>query len=102
MKPTQITPTPCPYCGNVYDTAMLLKRLPKEAIPKSQDITICISCGELVMFGPYMNLMECKETPDELANRLGLVKYGTILLAQQEIEFLLQTMPTKRKSKKKS
>jgi hypothetical protein len=81
METFSITPTPCPYCGKS------ISALDKGDKPiKENDLSVCISCGELLLIGPYMTFKKCDLTPEQLADKLGLLTYGTLLQVQGEIQ----------------
>lgn len=81
METMRVTPSPCPYCKIVLDTVC------RGAVPpKENDISICVNCGEMVIFGPYLTLKKCDLTPDQLADKLGLLIYGTMLQTQEYIK----------------
>lgn len=83
MRKMRITPSNCPYCGQKLDA---VTRSSKQEAPKEDDLTICIACGEILMFGPQLRLKKCTLTPMEIADKIGLVDYGTILLLQEDIQ----------------
>lgn len=72
---------PCPYCGAIIEE---LARGPKPIV--EGDISICVNCGELMTVGPYMSLLKCELTSEQLCDRFGLVIYGTLLQVQEEIK----------------
>lgn len=81
METFNINPTPCPYCGST------IKALDKGDKPvKENDLTVCMSCGELLFIGPYMTFKKCDLTSDQLSDKLGLLLYGTLLQVQSEIK----------------
>ena len=79
----KVVPMPCPYCGIILDAVSSGKRPPAEG-----DLTLCCHCGEILLFGPRLSLLKCDLTPEQLADKIGLVAYGTLLQLQNELNTL--------------
>jgi len=77
----KIVSTPCPYCKYIIDDIPPMDNKPS----KPGDITICFDCGEILILGPYLTPLKCNLTPDQLADKLGLVMYGSLLIIQKHI-----------------
>ena len=70
---------PCPYCGVELDAIASGQKPPGEG-----ELSMCCHCGEILVFGPRLTLKKCDLTPEQLADKLGLVVYGTLLQMQEQ------------------
>lgn len=80
----QIQPSPCPHCEKIIGAVNIAND--ENRAPKENDITMCMECGEFMLFGPYLTLKKCDLTPDQMADKLGLLVYGTLLIIQKRIQ----------------
>ena len=72
---------PCPYCDVKLDAISAGEKPPTEG-----ELSICCYCGEILILGPRLSLLKCILTPEELADKIGLVAYGTLLQLQDELK----------------
>jgi hypothetical protein len=84
MDRMSVVPSQCPYCGYIISAIAYNKDLP---LPKEDDVTLCMTCGEFMLFGPFLTpFKKCDLTPDQMADKLGLLIYGTLLQIQEQIK----------------
>lgn len=55
MTHTDISPTLCPHCGYFINTTSPLKG--DDATPSEGDITLCLSCGEVLTFDAGLKIV---------------------------------------------
>lgn len=82
----KINPSECPYCKTIIRGISVGKSGP----PKENDVSLCITCGEFILFGPMLSIKKCDLTPDEMADKLGLLVYGTFLQLQEKIKVAVE------------
>jgi hypothetical protein len=52
----RVPPSMCPACGYACDAATSLED--RDAVPEPGDWTVCLACGELLVFSPLMVLQK--------------------------------------------
>ncbi len=57
MKTWRCSPRPCPNCGRQADSASTIDPNSSAAAPVPGDLTVCFGCGEVLTFGPDMDLL---------------------------------------------
>lgn len=53
---SKLPPSQCPACKKVIDAATIASG--KTEVPRPGDFTICIYCGEVLRFGPELELIQ--------------------------------------------
>lgn len=65
-------------------------------------VALCATCGEFNLVTDKNEIIKCEKTPEELADLLGLVEYGKLLIDQRDIyrgnfyERLIKTLTEKK------
>lgn len=50
LRDSQIPKCQCPWCGHILDRAMSANPKKPNATPRPGDVTICISCAQILVF----------------------------------------------------
>lgn len=80
LRDTATTPCRCPWCGHRIDAAMAGDPAEPDVTPKPGDVSVCISCAQMLVFTDNLTLRA--SMPGEIPMTPGLRR------AQQAVRML--------------
>lgn len=87
MSTTSTTPqSNCPVCGHAANRATSVKA---DAVPKENDITICIRCRGILVFDKTLALKKITTAQIEDIKKSDKELYQTIIYAQKNAPTLI-------------
>ena len=56
LRDSRTPKSPCPWCGHILDGAMAADPKNPDATPKPGDVSVCISCAQILVFNDDLTM----------------------------------------------